>query len=246
MDNESAKVKIEDALGKETIIMFARCEVYYSGRAESFLAEGDRIIIIKQDRTLLIHQPKNSMPINYMKEETEYTITTDNKELRIKARNKKYKEDLEVIIRKMYFLKSKNLEDNQRLIIKGTERDMADMIMNNPKLISKEFKPLSREEHTKYGFIDVFGYDSKGNLIVIETKRYVGDLKAVSQLRRYVERIKAAKGIKNVKGILACPRITPNAEKMLHDFGFEYKRVLPPKYLENERRKQKKIFEFKK
>ena len=52
------------------------------------------------------------------------------------------------------------------------------------------------------------------------------------------------KGIKNVRGILACPRITPNAERMLHDFKFEYRRVIPPKYLENERKKQKNLFEF--
>ncbi len=244
MDLESLKVKLQDKVGKETIVLAAKCEVIYSGRAESFLAEGDRIIMIKQDKTLLIHQPKSSLPINYMKEETEYNFETNQGELIIKAHNKKYKEDLEINVKKAYFLKSLKLDDDQKLIIKGTERDMAEMIMKNPKIISDDFKPLSREEHTKYGFIDVFGYDSKGNLIVIETKRYVGDPKAVSQLRRYVERIKYAKGVGKVKGILACPRVTPNAKKMLNDFGFEFKKVNPPRYFENEKKKQKKLLDF--
>ena len=32
-------------------------------------------------------------------------------------------------------------------------------------------------------------------LTIVECKRYTGDLKAVSQLRRYVEKIKSSKGI---------------------------------------------------
>ncbi len=229
---------------KRTIIFSASCEVLYKGRAESYLAEGERIIIIKQDKTLLIHQPKNSLPINYMKENTNYFVTKKQGSVIIKATNTKYKEEMQVIVHKVFFIKTIRLEDNQKLVLSGTERDMADMIIKNPELIEEGFKPLSKEEHTRYGFIDVFGYDKNNNFVVIETKRYVGDLKAVSQLRRYVERIKKLKGLKKVRGILACPRITPNALRMLQDFGFEYKRVLPPKYLEDERKKQKSIMDF--
>ena len=47
--------KIRSALDRhEMIIIAAECEVWYFGKVESYLAQGDRLIIIKQDRTLLL------------------------------------------------------------------------------------------------------------------------------------------------------------------------------------------------
>jgi RecB family endonuclease NucS len=120
------------------------------------------------------------------------------------------------------------------------------MIYDNPKLISEDFKPLSREEHTKYGFIDVFGHDKNGTLIIVECKRYKADLGAVTQLRRYVEKIMKDKGLKEVKGIIAAPKISPNAHKMLHDWGFDFKKVEPPKFFEEKKKKQSTLDVFKK
>ncbi|MEM2121613.1 MAG: endonuclease NucS [Candidatus Woesearchaeota archaeon] len=241
--------KLKSSLEEKAVIVFGcSCKVLYKGRAESFLPEGERIVIIKSDSTLLIHQPKNSNPVNYMKEGTSYSVeideTSGEKLIVLKATNQKQKEFMDIIISKVYFFEKAFLKDNAKIIISGTEKDMAEMIMKKPELIEEGFKPLSREEHTKYGFIDVFGYDKNNRFVVIEAKRYVGDLKAVSQLRRYVEKIKKLKGIKDVRGILACPKITPNALQMLHDFGFEFKMLRPPKYLEEFGKKQKRIFDF--
>ncbi len=111
-------------------------------------------------------------------------------------------------------------------------------------MIEKGFTAVSQEEQTKYGFIDVFGTDKDGNLVVVECKRYCADLGAVTQLRRYVEKIKEMKGLKKVRGILACPKISANAKKMLEDWGFEYKMIEPPSYLETHKKGQKKLHEF--
>jgi len=120
------------------------------------------------------------------------------------------------------------------------------MLKDNPKLISKDFKPLSREEHTKFGFIDVFGHDNKGNLILIECKRYTAGVSAVQQLRRYVEKIIELKGLKKetVKGILAAPNLAKNAEEMMQKWGFTFVSVEPPKRLEKYKKNQKNILEF--
>jgi len=53
-----------------------------------------------------------------------------------------------------------------------------------------------------------------------------------------------AKGLKQVRGILAAPRITANAEKMLNDWGFSFVKVLPPKYLEKFNAAQSSLEEF--
>ena len=136
------------------------------------------------------------------------------------------------------------MQDGEKIVLKGSEKDMAEKIYNNPDLIEPNFKPLTREEHTKYGFIDVFGYDKSNTLVIVECKRYTATLDAVTQLRRYVEKIKSSKGLDKVRGILAAPNISPNAKQMLEDWGFEFKIVTPPKHLEKFNKKQKKIGEF--
>ncbi|MBI4141199.1 DUF91 domain-containing protein, partial [Candidatus Woesearchaeota archaeon] len=122
-----------------------------------------------------------------------------------------------------------------------TEEDMSKMLYSNPELIELGFKPVSQEEQTKYGFIDVFGTDKDGVLTVVECKRYCADLSAVTQLRRYVEKIKESKGIDTVRGIIAAPKITDNAKNMLEDWGFKFISVNPPKYLEEFDKKQSKL-----
>ena len=89
----------------------------------------------------------------------------------------------------MYFFNSQKLEDGRSIVISGTEADMAKMLYEKPEMIEKGFTPVSQEEQTKYGFIDVLGVDKDGMLTVVECKRYCADLGAVTQLRRYVERL---------------------------------------------------------
>jgi hypothetical protein len=138
---------------------------------------------------------------------------------------------------------SHKLEDGIKQELAGNEKDMSDMIKEHPEMISADFKPLSREEHTTFGFIDVFGHDKKGNLVIVECKRYTASLQCVTQLRRYVEKISELKGIelKRVKGILASPSISPNALEMLKKWGFEWKHVHPPKRLERYNKDQKNL-----
>ncbi|MEM2916308.1 MAG: endonuclease NucS [Candidatus Woesearchaeota archaeon] len=233
---------LADALKRnETIVFGCNCTIRYSGRAESFLNEGDRVIMIKSDNALLVHQPTGNAPINYMKPGTGYTVRTDGNKLVLKATNILEKESMEITIFRVHFFNSHKLEDGQAIVIAGTEEDMSNMLYKNPELVEEGFKPVSQEEQTKYGFIDVLGTDKDGVLTVVECKRYVADLAAVTQLRRYVEKLMASKGITKVRGILAAPKITPNAEKMLKDWGFSFVSVKPPKYLEEFDKKQKRL-----
>ncbi|MBW2972382.1 DUF91 domain-containing protein, partial [Candidatus Woesearchaeota archaeon] len=132
----------------------------------------------------------------------------------------------------------------QKIQIIGTERDMSEMIYNNPALIAPDFKPVSMEEQTQYGFIDVFGYDKDNNLVIVECKRYCADLSAVTQLRRYVEKMKKAKGTENVLGVVAAPKITANALTMAEDWGYRFVAVDPPKYKERYNKDQKTLEGF--
>jgi len=183
---------------KETFVASCRCAIVYSGRVESFLPEGDRIIIIKKDGCAIIHQPEGNNPVNIMKPGTAYEIIRAESSLILKCRNLENYESLDITITKAYFFDSYPLEDNMSLQLSGTDIDMADMIMKKPGLISPYFKPLSREERNEYGFVHVLGYEGKV-LTIIGCKRMQGDPKAVDQLKRYVEAVKKTKDSKKYK-----------------------------------------------
>jgi endonuclease len=240
MEDNLAAVNEALTNGKSVIIS-CNCSVTYSGRAESFLADGDRIIIIKSDKTLLIHQPHGSNPINYMKEGASHKLLKKKGGLVLSSSHILLKEYLTATINKVHSMQILNLTDNEKIQLTGSEKDMSDMIYKNPTLISPDFKPLSREEHTKYGFIDVFGYDKSNTLIVVECKRYSADFTAVDQLLRYIKKIKQLKGVENVRGIIAAPKISPNALQMLRDHNCEFLPVNPPKYLEKYDKNQQKL-----
>jgi hypothetical protein len=245
MDLNEAFMLIQSSIGKKfaTIIM-CNCEINYFGRARSYLGEGDRMIIIKSDSCILIHKPKGRNPINWMSSTPQITMNMEMDYFEIKASSVKPKEELSINIFEAYEVVSYPLIDTEQLKLAGSERDMSDMIYNNPELISNDFKPLSREEKTQYGFLDVFGHDSKGNFVIIECKRYTAGLGAVTQLRRYAEKVKSGKGIGKVTGILAAPSISPRALKMLNDWGFIYKPVNPPKNFSEESQTQIKISRY--
>ncbi|MBN1646127.1 endonuclease NucS [Candidatus Woesearchaeota archaeon] len=223
---------IEQAIKeRRTVIFSSRCTIQYEGRAKTHLEEGDRIFIIKPDSTLLVHQVTGSSPVNYMKPTTVHKIVKDGEVAYLKSENIRQKEHLRAELRQIHFLETPMLKDEAKIQLAGNEKDMSDFLYANPEMVEPGFTPLSREEHTKYGFIDVFGYDTNGVLTIIECKRYNADFSAVDQLRRYVEKIKSSKGIDQVRGIMASPAITSNAKTMLENWGFTWKKIEPPKKL---------------
>lgn len=246
MDNlQKNSSLINKALSKNnTIVICCNCKVSYSGRAESFLDFGDRVILIKSDKSLLVHQPEGNAAVNYMKANSVHNAKIKENFLMLKSSNQILKEYMDIHIKKIHFLNNHKLEDGSSITISGTEQDMNNMIYNNPEIIEAGFKTASQEEQTKYGFIDVLGIDKNNVLTVIECKRYCADFNAVTQLRRYIEKLKKSKGIDTVRGIIAAPKITPNALKMLEDWGFCFKLVEPPKHLEKFKKGQKKLDSF--
>jgi len=244
-DFNTAKNVLDNSLKKNEIItIYCDCEVNYEGRAYSKLERGGRVVTIKKDKTIIVHKPTGRNPVNWMKEGASIKTDINEEALFIISESINPREHMLIKALKISLLVSGELSDNEEVSVTGTEADMAQMIYEKPYLISNEFKPVSLEEQTKYGFIDVMGHDSNGTLTIIECKRVTAGLSAVQQLRRYVEKIMEAKGVKKVKGIITAPGITKNAEQMLTDWGYKFIRVEPPNRNIIEKSRQKKLLDF--
>jgi len=225
-------------------VAFVHCTIKYSGRAEAEVPRGDRLIMIKQDGVLHIHQPVNGTPINYLKAGCSISFQKIDDHIFLNAKSYDEKEFLDIEIFRVYDVMQHRLEDGQKQILQGSEKDMSDMIRDNPSLIAPDFKPLSREEHTKVGFIDVFGHDGEGNLVIIECKRFAASLACVTQLRRYVKKMKELRGIEKVRGVMASPSITTNAMQLLKEWNYSWVQIEAPKRMERHNRGQKRLGEF--
>ncbi|MEM2080630.1 MAG: endonuclease NucS, partial [Nitrososphaerota archaeon] len=49
----------------KTLIIVGRMYAHYLGRSTSWLTEGDRLLIIKSDKSILLHRPTGYEPVNW-------------------------------------------------------------------------------------------------------------------------------------------------------------------------------------
>jgi RecB family endonuclease NucS len=62
----TAAEMIQTALGEHrAVIAIGNCSVEYEGRASSKLEFGERIVIIKEDGSVLVHRPTDYSPVNW-------------------------------------------------------------------------------------------------------------------------------------------------------------------------------------
>ncbi len=222
-------------------VLMCNCIINYEGRAKSFLGEGDRLIIFKRDSSIIVHQPEGVMHINYMKKSILNTRMEDN-ELVIDARSPDGKEKLIINIKKVYLYESHKLIDKESISLVGDEKEMQEYIYEHPEIISKDFKPLSRESQTRYGFIDILGVEN-GVFTIVECKRIKAGMPEVEQLHRYVERIKKERK-SSVNGVLVAPSITDRAYRYLMEKGYRFVRFSPPGIIKRKKERYRDLTSY--
>ncbi|MEM0372914.1 MAG: endonuclease NucS [archaeon] len=230
------------------LIVVGECSVRYHGRAASKLSSGERIVIVKQDGSFLVHQNKNLAAINYQPPKGIVSCELSDGTLTLRAQRSKPKEILEAIFTRVFFANSFALKDDSDIKVFGTEKNLSNLLMQDLSVIEKGLRPLKNESIVPRGHIDILAEDIKGRLVVIEVKRRTADLSAVSQLKRYVHEVAKRKD-KETRGILCAPSISPNALAFLEREGFEYVRLdyevsNPSAKIRGLEKKQKGISDF--
>ncbi|WEU41018.1 MAG: endonuclease NucS [Candidatus Odinarchaeum yellowstonii] len=219
---------IEEFLARNhTLIIIGEFKVEYTGRASSNIGLGERFLIIKKDKSFLIHRERGASPLNWQPPGNLIHVAVKNNKLFLKAIRRRPREILLVEFNKIFSLISLNTTDKAEFIMDATEEQMQEAVLRKPEILFKGFKPVSSEKHIKPGFIDVYGFDSEGNPVIVELKRTAATRESVIQLKKYLDSYSSPTDGMSIRGILAAPSITKSAEILLNKLGLEFKKLNP-------------------
>lgn len=121
---------------------------------------------------------------------------------------------------------SLSLSDSGEFILHASEDDMHRAILVKPELFEEGFKPISWEKHVEPGFVDIYGEDKDGKMVIIEVKRRTATKENALQLAKYIEPIKA-KVNKGVRAVLVAPGLAKDVQVLLDSMGLEFKALDP-------------------
>jgi len=208
---------------KHLVTICGVCEVDYLGRATSRLPRGKRLVLIKGDNSISIHQNRLVRPTNYMMN-TRIGIEPAGEGAVLIAKRLNPKETLTVTFDSIGDVQAYEMEISNDLRLSGSEKDLNEMLMQDLSMIEPGLKPVNQQEHFRRGICDIIAEDRNGNLVVIELKRRQADYASVTQLQRYMQQVEKIKG-KKTRGILLAPSIRKNAKELLERLGLEYAKI---------------------
>ncbi len=222
-----AATLIEKAFAqRRTLIIAGTCSVHYVGRASSTLEPGERILIIKADGSLLVHRPVGYEPVNWQPSGSIFHVQADEGSLEVRAVRQKPRENVKITFTDVLMVSALTLDDSGDFSLFASEDDMHRAILLKPELIENGFKPISWEKKVEPGFVDIYGEDKNGKLVIIEVKRRTASKEAALQLAKYIEPIKA-KVNREVRALLVAPSLGKDVQRLLVTLGLEYKALDP-------------------
>jgi endonuclease len=211
-------------LSRRTLLLIGRCSVEYQGRAQSHLDTGDRVVLVKADGTLLVHNPDGLKPVNWQPPGCTFGLESDGSSLVLVARRPRPAETVRMRFDRIDLAGVIHLADGQPLQLRGTEFDVRDTLRARPELVEPGFVPWERERQSERGPMDLYGEDAQGRRVIVEVKRTRAGLAEATQLWRYVEKERTKRGVA-VRGILVAPAVSERARLLLEEHGLEVREV---------------------
>jgi len=134
------------------------------------------------------------------------------------------------------------LIDRGEFSLHASESDMQRAILVDPSLLEEGFEPISYEKKVEPGFVDVYGVDRNGRLVVVELKRRTAGRDAALQLAKYIDFVKTMTN-RELRGILVAPRLAKGVQALMTSLGLEFKALEPKKCAEILRRSESRKLE---
>ncbi len=188
-------------------LLVARCEVRYTGRLNAVLPEAVRLLILKADGSVLVHDDAGGYkPLNWM---TAPTFVRDDGD-RLVVTKPRTEDVLEIRLAEVLSDVRHDMGESVALQKDGVERDLQEALAAAPSALGEELTLVKREWQTEIGPVDLMCRDTAGGWVAVEIKR-VGTIEAVEQLTRYLEFIRADPAKATCRGILAAQVLKPQA-----------------------------------
>ena len=103
---------IKEALAQRRILLLiGNCWVDYKGRASSRLEPGERVVIIKEDGSVLVHRSSGYEAVNWQPPGCVFQSRVENGVLQINAVRRKPSESLRIYFNLIYLLSAMKLKD---------------------------------------------------------------------------------------------------------------------------------------
>jgi len=196
-------------------LLVARCEVRYSGRLNAVLPEAVRLLILKDDGSVLVHDDAGGYkPLNWM---TAPTAVEDDGDTLI-VRKPKTEDVLEIRLVEVLSDVTHDMGESAALQKDGVERDLQEQLAAQPTALGEELVLVKREWPTEVGPVDLMCKDAAGEWVAVEIKR-IATIEAVEQLTRYLDFIRRDPAKERCRGILAAQRLKPQAIALAESRG---------------------------
>ncbi len=202
-------------------LLVARCEVRYSGRLNAVLPEAVRLLILKADGSVLVHDDAGGYkPLNWM---TAPTFVQDEGD-RLVVSKPKTEDVLEIRLVEVLSDVTHDMGESAALQKDGVERDLQEALAASPSALGEELALVRREWQTEIGPVDLMCRDAAGGWVAVEIKR-IGTIEAVEQLTRYLDFIRADPAKAECRGILAAQVLKPQAVALAESRGLRCSEV---------------------
>jgi RecB family endonuclease NucS len=213
-------------------LIVARCSVTYSGRLDAYLPEALRLIMVKQDGSVLVHADAGGYkPLNWMTPPTviEESLATDTQPATMTVHKYAGKTEDRLIITLTEVLSDATHEmdapDTDTALTKdGVEAHLQELLAEAPHWCGEGLRLVRREWPTDIGPVDLMCRDAADDWVAVEIKRVAG-IDAVEQLSRYLERIQRDPAYRSCKGILAAQQVKPQARVLAEARGIAWVEV---------------------
>jgi RecB family endonuclease NucS len=196
-------------------LLVARCAVRYSGRLNAVLPEAVRLLILKDDGSVLVHDDAGGFkPLNWM---TAPTFVEDEG-TRLVVRKLKTEDVLEIELVEVLSDVVHDMGESAALQKDGVERHLQEELAAAPSSLGEELTLVKREWSTEVGPVDLMCRDEDGEWVAVEIKR-IGTIEAVEQLTRYLGFIREDPAKAACRGILAAQKFKPQAVTLAESRG---------------------------
>lgn len=207
-------------------LVIAKCSVDYAGRLNAHLPLATRVLMLKQDGSLLIHSDGGSYkPLNWMSPPCTLAVQEpeqDQLDVGVqeiwRVTHAKTADMLVVSIYEVFNELDHELGEDPGLVKNGVEADLQKLLAEQIELLGEGYSLVRREYMTAIGPVDILARDADGNAVAIEIKRR-GEIDGVEQLTRYLELMNRDPHLAPVTGVFAAQEIKPQAKTLAEDRG---------------------------